>query len=293
MISARVHPGETPSSHVLKGLLRFLLDKHDIRAKAVRDNFVFVIIPILNPDGVFRGHYRADTHGLNLNRYYINPNLVEHPSIYGAKQVFLELNNTGRLFLYCDLHAHATKKGCFIFGNTLDFKQQVDSRLFPKLLSLNSEYFEYNSCCFSEKNLASKEKGEGKDKDGAGRVALYKATGLVNCYTLECNYNSGKIRNILSKLPRENEIQIVEEGNIIENYFSHFLEKTKDPSVIESLTNETTICSETYVAEGFEQIGEGIVVSVLDMIDKNPISRIRTSPFETLAVGYIYHELNF
>lgn len=64
---------------------------------------------------------------------------------------------------------------------------------------MNSECFEYRACSFSDKNLLSKEKGEGKDKEGAGRVALYKATGLVHCYTLECNYNSGKYRNILTE----------------------------------------------------------------------------------------------
>ena len=29
-------------------------------------------------------------------------------------------------------------------------------------------------------------------KEGSGRVALYAETSLVLCYTLECNYNSGK-----------------------------------------------------------------------------------------------------
>lgn len=28
-------------------------------------------------------------------------------------------------------------------------------------------------------------------KEGAGRVALYRATGLTYFYTLECNYNEG------------------------------------------------------------------------------------------------------
>lgn len=77
---------------------------------------------MLNPDGVFRGHYRMDTLGLNLNRYYINPTPQDHPTIYAAKSVVLELNSSGRLFLYCDLHAHATKKGCFVYGNNLELR---------------------------------------------------------------------------------------------------------------------------------------------------------------------------
>ena len=37
------------------------LNKNDIRARNLRDNFVFILIPMLNPDAVYRGHYRVDT----------------------------------------------------------------------------------------------------------------------------------------------------------------------------------------------------------------------------------------
>jgi len=200
-ISSRVHPGETPGSHVFNGLLKFLLNREDPRAQALRENFVMVLIPMLNPDGVYRGHYRTDTNGLNLNRYYINPILADHPTIYATKHMVLHLNNTKRLYLYCDLHAHATKRGCFVYGNSMDFRQQVETLLFPKILSLNSEYFEYESCDFSEKNVNIKDRGDGKNKEGAGRVALHKATDLPKCYTLECNYASGKYKNVLSACP--------------------------------------------------------------------------------------------
>lgn len=60
-LSARVHPGEVPSSHVLNGLIKFLVMENDESAKRLRDNFVFKIIPCLNPDGVYRGYFRNDT----------------------------------------------------------------------------------------------------------------------------------------------------------------------------------------------------------------------------------------
>ena len=70
LISARVHPGETPASYALEGLIKFLLSPTDLRAALLRKFFTFWIIPMLNPDGVFCGHYRMDIYNQNLNRYY-------------------------------------------------------------------------------------------------------------------------------------------------------------------------------------------------------------------------------
>ena len=56
-IMARVHPGETPASFVIQGLLDFLVSSHDIAA-SLREFVVFKIIPMLNPDGVFLGNQR-------------------------------------------------------------------------------------------------------------------------------------------------------------------------------------------------------------------------------------------
>lgn len=47
-------------------------------------------------------------------------------------------------------------------------------------------------------------KRDGLSKEGSGRVAIYKAIGLIKCYTLEGNYNTGKYVNELP--PRGKEI---------------------------------------------------------------------------------------
>ncbi len=87
ILTSRVHPGETPSSYVFKGFLDFITRMDDPRAAALRDRFVFKLIPLLNPDGVKRGHYRTDQRGVNLNRVYLDPSPELHPTIFAAKSV--------------------------------------------------------------------------------------------------------------------------------------------------------------------------------------------------------------
>lgn len=82
--------------------------------------------------------------------------------------------------LYVDLHAHATKRGCFMYGNY--FKEpsdQSECMTLPKLISLNSAHFDFEHCLFSERNMYAIDKRSGVSKEGSGRVALYKATGLL------------------------------------------------------------------------------------------------------------------
>lgn len=66
---------------------------------------------------------------------------------------YMNEENSG-MFLYIDLHGHASKKGVFMYGNHLPTTlEAVECMLLPKLMSLNSQHFHYDGCNFSEKNM--------------------------------------------------------------------------------------------------------------------------------------------
>lgn len=189
-ITARVHPGESPASHMLNGFLRFLFNRGP-RARELLKHFVFKVVPMLNPDGVFRGYYRSGVTGANENRFYLNPNREEMPVIWAVKELFSSLQ--GNIMSYIDFHAHATKLGCFVFGNHMgDFPKQVEALLFAKLLELNNPHFDLSACSFSERDMITRDKGTNLSKEGCGRVMMYQISREPLCYTMECNYNAGK-----------------------------------------------------------------------------------------------------
>ncbi|KAK2890372.1 cytosolic carboxypeptidase-like protein 5 [Channa argus] len=365
-LSSRVHPGETPSSFVFNGFLNFILRSNDPRAHALRNMFVFKLIPMLNPDGVVRGHYRTDSRGVNLNRQYLNPSPELHPSIYAAKTLLLyhhthnRLHNTqssaqcnsptstqspplhtkptnqpqappltalevslnqrnaekdanpakpvpmvmeenvwvttemekgnqnssssssetvasvtvevtvpqmeeqesippleGGVAYYVDLHGHASKRGCFMYGNSLpDESQQVENMLYPRLIAVNSAHFDFQGCNFSEKNMYARDKRDGQSKEGSGRVAIYKAIGLLHSYTLECNYNTGKSMNTIPPACHDN-------GRATPPPPPSFPPK--------------------YTPEIFEQVGRAVAVSALDMAECNPWPRLVLSEHSCLT----------
>lgn len=317
-VSARVHPGETPASFVLNGFLSVLLNRDNPIGVILRKQYVFKIVPCLNPDGVAKGHYRTDTRGVNLNRVYLKPCFALHPSIYAARSLIkyyhygfekeddsdyvdepstlesqgsirsensntkitcekcgqiicdseckeheesycphgdFAFNQSG-LFLYLDLHGHASKKGIFMYGNHFqDLEKNVDCMLLPKIMSLNNHNFHFGSCNFTERNMYTKDKGSGMSKEGSGRVAVLKLTGLIQSYTLECNYNTGNIVNVLPPTIKE----------------------------VYSKEMNTLLVPPKYTPDIFEEVGKALASSILDLTGQNPFTRLSNSEFRSLS----------
>ena len=134
VLTARVHPGETVGSWMMQGVIDFLTNLNDPEAKLLRENFIFKIIPMLNPDGVINGNYRCSLAGCDLNRRWKAPNKSIHPTIYYAKQMITNLFAERGVAFFCDLHGHSKKKDVFIYGCN-DEEDPAKTRIFPLILS--------------------------------------------------------------------------------------------------------------------------------------------------------------
>jgi hypothetical protein len=254
MLTARVHPGETPASHVFDGFVNFLLREHDPRARALRERFVFKLIPMINPDGVYRGHYRADTRGANLNRCYLACPFETHPSVNAIAALVRHLHAKGVLSFYIDTHGHATKRGCFLFGNALpETERMVDNVLYAKLVGANCRWFDFGGCVFTERNMYGRDKRDGLSKEGSGRVAVYKMTGLTHVYTLECNYNMGRT---VTRLQPPHIPKGIDKGAL-----------SPPPPPLKSVAPK-------YTPDSWRDVGKALALAALDMLGVNPCSRL-------------------
>lgn len=177
-VSARVHPGETAASYMLHGFLAFLLQPGNSYARELRRRFVFKVVPMVNPDGVFHGHFRTDTRGCNLNRQYATPSPSRHPTIFAIKNVLKQLSSTfpslpgepspgagsstrsghGGLWCYLDLHGYSARHGCYFIANPQTPHREWRSLFLASAMQTYAPQFNADACGYgkSKKGLPSK-----------------------------------------------------------------------------------------------------------------------------------------
>ncbi|KAM5137745.1 cytosolic carboxypeptidase 2 isoform 2-T2 [Mantella aurantiaca] len=184
VVTARVHPGETNGSWMMKGFLDFILsDSPD--AQLLRDTFIFKVVPMLNPDGVIVGNYRCSLSGRDLNRNYRSMLKDSFPCIWHTRAMIKRLVVEREVLLYCDFHGHSRKSNVFMYG--CNNKGQPDSRLhervFPLMLSKNApDKFFFKGCKFKVQ----------KSKEGTGRIVMWRH-GIRNSYTMESTFGGSTL----------------------------------------------------------------------------------------------------
>ncbi|XP_021098267.1 cytosolic carboxypeptidase 1 isoform X3 [Heterocephalus glaber] len=202
-LSARVHPGETNASWVMKGTLEYLMSNNPT-AQSLRESYIFKIVPMLNPDGVINGNHRCSLSGEDLNRQWQSPNPDLHPTIYHAKGLLQYLAAVKRLpLVYCDYHGHSRKKNVFMYGCSIketvwhtndnatssDVVEDMGYRTLPKILSHIAPAFCMSSCSFVVE----------KSKESTARVVVWREIGVQRSYTMEstlCGCDQGKYKGL-------------------------------------------------------------------------------------------------
>ncbi|XP_046145396.1 cytosolic carboxypeptidase 2-like [Osmia bicornis bicornis] len=185
VITARVHPGETPSSWTMKGIIDFLTGESD-QAKVLREKFVFKLVPMLNPDGVIVGNNRCSLSGKDLNRQYRTVMRESYPSVWHTKLMIRRLLEECGVAIYCDLHAHSRKHNIFVYGcqsKRTNSQTRLSEQVFPLMLHKNAaDKFSFENCKFHME----------KGKEGTGRMVMW-SMGVQYSYTMEASMGGSQI----------------------------------------------------------------------------------------------------
>ncbi|XP_016840121.1 cytosolic carboxypeptidase 2 isoform X2 [Nasonia vitripennis] len=185
VITARVHPGETPSSWIMKGIIDFLTGESN-QARELRERFIFKLVPMLNPDGVIVGNNRCSLSGKDLNRQYRTVMRESYPSVWHTKLMIRRLMEECGIAMYCDLHAHSRKQNIFIYGcesKRAGCPGKLAEQVFPLMLHKNAaDKFSFENCKFHIE----------KGKEGTGRVVVW-LMGIQNSYTMEASLGGSKL----------------------------------------------------------------------------------------------------
>ncbi|BES99313.1 Zinc carboxypeptidase [Nesidiocoris tenuis] len=179
VMTARVHPGESPASWMMKGVIDFITGD-SLQAKELREKFIFKLVPMLNPDGVIVGNNRCSLSGRDLNRQYRTVIRETYPSVWYTKVLIKRLIEECGVAMYCDFHAHSRKHNVFIYGceNKRIAEKRLQEQVFPLMLHKNTaDKFSFENCKFRIN----------KDKEGTGRVVIWMM-GVDNSYTLEASF---------------------------------------------------------------------------------------------------------
>ena len=106
----RQHSWEAGSSWVGEGAIRFLLSSDPVAAR-IRRETIFKILPMQDPDGVFRGGVRFNAYGYDLNRNWDSNDPVKMPEITAARNTILDWVDQGkRIDFFLSLHNDETNE---------------------------------------------------------------------------------------------------------------------------------------------------------------------------------------
>ncbi len=156
LLMALQHAGEDAGGFMAEGMIDFLLSD-DPEASEAKEKFIFNIIPMMNPDGIYHGISRYNLEMEDLNNIWTD-NSRAQPPVTGVKNWVVKQYEAGnRIDLFIDIHNHTQfyTYNVFIFqDHTLDSLVTVMDKYWPTRIWHSG--FEGSSCAwFLENNIPS------------------------------------------------------------------------------------------------------------------------------------------
>ena len=179
IIAARTHPGETNSSFAMEGFMTTLFGNTQL-AQRLRQNFSWLLIPMVNPDGVICGFYRPDLAGYDVNRVWQSPDPTTSPVPHNILNLLESLRRTRPLLFFLDFHGHTAACNSFVYGFMNEENKDLYSaeRVFPLLMTKYSPLFSNEMCSYLKQ----------KQYEGTMRVVIRRRFLVLFAYTLEMSY---------------------------------------------------------------------------------------------------------
>ncbi|MFC1585624.1 M14 family zinc carboxypeptidase [Fibrobacterota bacterium] len=126
MVHARTHGREVQSTRVVNEIIAFLLDTGAV-SQQIRDEFVFNIIPMYNPDGVELGCERMNANGIDMESNWNAPEA--EPEVQALRAVFRRLmEDPSPIRVALNLHSSMNLCARFFYyhhenGTSLEFTE--------------------------------------------------------------------------------------------------------------------------------------------------------------------------
>lgn len=114
VVMARQHPGESVGSWMMEGFIEKL--------RCIQNNIFWLIIPMVNIDGVIAGNNRTGILGYDFNRNWsVDEESIKislFPEIMGIINYFKKARRQKhkKIKLFLDLHGHSSQPNAFCYG---------------------------------------------------------------------------------------------------------------------------------------------------------------------------------
>lgn len=189
IIVARTHPGESNSSFAMEGFMNVLFGDNPV-GKVLLQNYSWLLIPMINPEGVICGFYRPSLSGNDMNRVWKDPDPILEPIANNTLILIEHIQKTKPIHFFLDFHGHTAAFNSFVYGfsNENNCTLYSTERVFPLLMTKYTDKFSNEMCSYLKQ----------KCYEGTMRVVLRRRFLILFAYTLEMSYggcNFGPYRN--------------------------------------------------------------------------------------------------